>query len=230
MGRTKRDFNCRENKIVEQLKEKIIKGKKNDVSFIPSNYISRKDAYREHKLTSTDLQKLDNLAVLGEKRGVEGIFYPVNDIRMLKEEKAQTLVGQEMIQEATILKQIPKSQFPPGFLTRVRRLAVRGTRKHHKGRPTFFYDKDVVEQEFSCEVIPPEFEEGVDYIRHSTVSKKMRGNLINAKMSIWSDPSSGPGKAELCFFGRDVDVILYNNWYVGVTARRSQRIKSVEEK
>jgi len=223
MGKTKRTRNLQKNVRTMELKAELKNDPNRVVAYIPQTYVSRKEAFRTFKLTENDLDVLNHRAVLGEKRGQEGIFYPVGDLRMLAlDKKEQSRIDEKMIPESILARQIPKSYFDLDYLNRLRDYGVKGTRSGHKGRSTYFYTKEVIETELGFQVITSDLIEGKDYIKEKSVPVEITANLEVPPVCIWSGGSAG--MIERCFLLPDVATILSSILFVS-GPRRPRRMK-----
>ena len=59
-----------------------IKGKENDLAFVPQKYVSMSEAMRKYKLSDDDLLPLKGTAIVATKYGQEGVFYPLEAIEL----------------------------------------------------------------------------------------------------------------------------------------------------
>jgi len=222
MAKTKRTRNIARNTKAELLKEEIKRDPNRVLAYIPVTFVSRKCAFRSYKLTEDDLSNLNHVAVIGEKKGHDGIFYPLGDIRALAKNKEDwSMIDESMIPESMIRKQIPKNHFDTDYLKRFREFGVYGTRNGHKGKNTFFYTEDDIERELDLKVITCKMVEGKDYIKERSVPDDVLPALDPPYMCLWSDGSNG--MIEPCFLGLDVEAILSNHKMEDVR-RKSKRI------
>jgi len=210
MGKSKRSCNLDQNTRTQELLISINNDKSRVLGPVGLDHVSRKDAMRVYKLTETDLESVNHLAVNSLKCGQWGVFYPSYCIRALELEKylAQK-IDADMISEAVILRQIPKhqQQAHANFKKQLRSKGVKGTRDGHRGPPTYFYKVGIIEEFLGVRVIPPGSVEGVDFIESKNVPKKIQDEL--SASPIYSIRARGvKGKAEMCFFEPEVSQIL----------------------
>jgi len=218
MAKTKRNRNIARNERANQLKAEIRLDPNRVLAYIPESFVSHKTALRSFKLTENDLQHLDHVAVIGEKRGQEGIFYPLGEIRALAVNKQdQNQLDEKMIPESIISMQIPKNHFDNNYLERFRSFGIKGTRSGSKGT---FYTEEVIDRELGLKVIRPDMIEGKDYIKEKSVPDDMRAMLEPPVLCIWSGCSFG--SMEACYLGSQVSAIL-SKYCLQDVRRKSKR-------
>ena len=121
MAKTKRARNLNNNDLSRKLMGEIKCDPNKVPAYVPPAYISKSSAMRKEHLTSDDLEKIKASAIYGVRKGQEGIFYPPIDIKTLVFEKESlNKIDDEMLSEATILKQLPKGYFDREYLDYMR--------------------------------------------------------------------------------------------------------------
>jgi len=150
-------------------------------------------------------------AIVATKLGQEGIFYPLEDIQSLKNSKINPVTA-DMVPENLIRRQLPRDFKTPGMFDRLRKFAATwelpghvGTREGHKGRPTYFYTKEVLKRELGIEVITEEMKEGIDYLEFSSVLIEARAELNYPPLAI--NVGLPSERAKRCYFREQVEHI-----------------------
>jgi len=225
MGLTHRNSNLSIAERRAKLLADIKRGKENDLAFVPETFVSITDAKRKYKLCDEDLQSLKGRAIVATKFGQEGIFYPLEDVESLKNSKINPVTA-DMIPENLIRRQLPRDFKTAGMFERLRKFAATwelpghvGTREGHKGRPTYFYTKEVLKRELGLEVITEEMEEGIDYLEFSSVLIEARAELSHPPLAL--NVGSPSERAKRCYFREQVEHIG-TRWSKNLVRRSSR--------
>lgn len=197
-----KDLNTRTQNLVSCLKKEPSKV----LAYPPDTFVVRRKAFRDWGLTEKDLKLLDESAYLSKKRGKEGVYYSRGDIRALFQHSKDTkLVTEDMIPEVVIKRSLPKKMVD---LDRLRLRSVRGKKPRSRGRETYFYKKEDVEDCLSIRVIKDE-QVGVDYIPSERVPVILQLEMTPTKFGlVLPAPGQMSMKAELCYFQPQVGDLL----------------------
>jgi len=221
MGRSKRRYNIAQIEKNSELVSEVRKDCNRNLAFIPSGYISMTDALRKpYSLTEKDLESLRSLAVYGDKRGQQGIFYPPGEVRALSTAKKSSQdITENMISEATLVKQLPKILLD---LKSLRPLGVKGSKPGHKGRQTTYYTIGDVQETLGLKVLENDATEGINYIRERCVPIELKLDLRLPTTCIWLHTNQ---RAEPCYLQPEVEIILNHGGFCEPKMRRSDRVK-----
>ena len=175
MARTKRARAKALNERTSELKQKVVRGKKSDLSFIPKDHISRKQAMRKWKLSEHDLNKIEDNAIVGTQRRVE-LFYPIEALKLLAETKeSESRIDQTMIPEVFVRRQVSKNLVD---LDQLRPHGEYGSCVGQKGRKTYFYKPEVLENLLGIKII----KRGDNFISAKIVPSEIEADLL---LQLW---------------------------------------------
>jgi len=150
---------CDKEKVERERLTTLLKDKRR-VREVGHKYVCRWQARRApYFLSIQALKTLDCAAILGRKNGTDGIFYPIEDIRVLANENAW--IPPSHISERRITKQMKAGSFD---LEELRQHGTLGKKKGQQGPPHYFYSEEVIVNELAIEVIPSQWVEGKDYV------------------------------------------------------------------
>lgn len=193
MARTKRQRNKSRNAQTEELKAALERDPNNVLAFIPDNFISRRTANRKYKLTEAELQGLDKVAVVGERQGQQGIFYPVGDVRVFAESKEN--INEDNFISVTSVKRQLKGQS-----TYLERIEGQERKTKIRGKIGNYFQKDILKAELGITVLSGEEK----YIPSRKVPVAIQSQYPRPVPCIWNPISAGPGKIQDCFLGHEV--------------------------
>jgi len=135
-------------------------GDKRRVQDVGHKYVSRWQARRDPYFLSIEaLKRLDCAAILGRKHNTPGIFYPIEDIRVLANENSW--IPPSHISESRIIKQMKPGTFD---LDELRQHGVVGKKKGQQGPAHYFYTEETIQEQLAIDVIPLQWVEGKDYV------------------------------------------------------------------
>ena len=199
MARTKRARAKALNQRTAELKKKVVRGKKYDLSFIPKDHVSRKKAMRKWKLNEYDLSQIEDKVSVGTQRR-EGLFYPIEAIRLLAQSKdSESRIHLTMIPEVFVRRQVSKNLVN---LDQLRPLGEFGSCNGQKGRKTYFYTPEVLENMLGIKII----KRGDNFIPAKIVPGEMKTDRPPPVMAMKGYADEGPYcSAELCYIGSNVN-------------------------
>jgi len=205
MAPTKRSRNVALNQRTKELRAKI---KKDGIELAKAGvkHISRKDAMRKWNLNEQDLAELEKDAVIAKRRR-EGLFYPEDVLEQFANFKnSELVIDDSMIPEAFVRKQITKTVKIVDY-EQLRFHGLYGSRPGHKGRDTFFYKPEVLEDILDVKII----KEGDIFVPSKAVPPEVRSALPPPILTLKGFEKGPFLTAQPCYLGEVASKLVFDS-------------------
>ena len=128
----------------KDLRARLLKDPSRIVQLVPEDYICRRNAMRDLRMTTEILDKFESLAIIGPRKGKSGVFYPRE---ALVGHEGPRLLPMDLVPEMWIFRSLLKREREASnFPLAIRSLGMFGQREGRSGQACYFYQEDVLER------------------------------------------------------------------------------------
>lgn len=144
--------NVAKNIFFEELMKSVVVDLKRIHASKPKGFISRGRIEKNYNFSILVFETLADEAIICTVRGQTGIFFPIASVRAHDDVKMGK-VPADWISEQTITRSYRKSDIPEGFPMDYRQYSRYGKPVGRAGRPTYFYSRACLLEEFGLKVV-----------------------------------------------------------------------------
>jgi len=144
--------NAAKNIFFEDLMKSLAEDEKRIHASKPKGFISRGKIEKNYNFSKLDFATLADEAIICKVRGQTGLFFPIAAVRAHDDAKIDK-VPADWISEQTIIRSYRKSDIPEGFPMAFRQYSRYGKPVGRAGRPTHFYSRACLLEEFGLKVL-----------------------------------------------------------------------------
>ena len=150
-----------------KLLEGLTAAKNKLLPVVDSDWVSRCDTMAVHGISTKDLERLNNVAMLGKKNNnTVGIFYPLENVMVLPAELGKRWVDHDLVPESRLRRQMKPQDLN---IEELQKESIWGRLKGRKGPETRWYSEETLHRILAVSVIPVEWKEGVDFLAVRTL-------------------------------------------------------------